>query len=433
MKKNEKIKTISEYGELSLSELNNEIDGNVVKLIRKINKSHKTEFFKITDNKIKATQYVGFVKIKNCTIQVVPKILDDDVDNVHFLIQLLKYTKKLNVKEQGTSGMNKLKGDFPEILINLFAKNLKELLKMDLKKNYVLTEDNLSFLKGKLMIKENLKENRVNKTKYYCKYDEFTENNMMNQIFKFVTTTLLQITNYSVNKHLLEDILSYLSEVDYKHIKIKDFDKIHITRLNKSYEPIINLCRLFIQNSSIEFSSSKIESFIFLFDMNILFEEFIFRFIKKYKSKIKINICENIELVKEQHFIGKLFNKFHMKVDILLRGEGDNCLLIDTKYKILNDDKTHQGVSSSDMYQMFAYSTSQKDIYEDIILLYPANKKIKESIEEITMNHDISGGKKIRVHIRTIELSKIYDAHNKKIKEPLIIEELNKSLNVSKN
>ena len=430
MKKN-KLITISEYGKVSQEKLERKVGPGAIKLLKKINRLNKADVFKLTYDGVKATQYVGFVKVKKCTIQVIPKILDNDTDNVHFLIQLLKYTQKLNVKDQGISGLDKLKDDFFEILIFLFARNLREFLKKNFNKNYVFKEDNIPFLKGKLMLKENLRKNAVNQTKYYCRYDDFTEDNLMNQTFKFTASALFKATRFFANKRLLKDILFYLSEVSHKRITAADIQKIHLTRLNQEYEPILNLCKRFLENSSIEFRSSNLESFAFMFDMNKLFEEFVFRFIKKHRSKINIESYDSIEMVKGQFFIGKLFNEFNMQVDMLIKDKNDKRLLIDTKYKLLKKETNHQGISQSDMYQMFAYSASQSKVYEEVILLYPANKKIKENVKEITLKHYIPDKPTVKIHIRTIELSKIFDPAKKKIDESCMIEELNKALQVS--
>ena len=98
----------------------------------------------------------------------------------------------------------------------------------------------------------------------------------MNRIFKFTASILIKISRSNTNKKLLEDTLIYLCDVTFKNIELADFNKIHITRLNSGYEPLINLCKSFLENTSIHFSSSKLETFVFMFDMNRLFEEFVF-------------------------------------------------------------------------------------------------------------------------------------------------------------
>lgn len=58
-----------------------------------------------------------------------------------------------------------------------------------------------------------------------------------------------------------------------------DFERVRFNRLNEEYEPLINLAKLFIENMSLELQGSRFRTFSLLFDMNILFEEFVGEFL----------------------------------------------------------------------------------------------------------------------------------------------------------
>ena len=94
--RNSKLITLSEYGELPLKELEEKIHQRGINLIKRLNLRHGVELFRLLHDRIKATQFVGFVRIRDHTIQVIPKIFGDNhVDNLHFLLQLLRYTRKI--------------------------------------------------------------------------------------------------------------------------------------------------------------------------------------------------------------------------------------------------------------------------------------------------------------------------------------------------
>lgn len=108
--------------------------------------------------------------------------------------------------------------------------------------------------------------------------------------------------------------------------------------------------------------------------MNKLYETFLSEFIRKNKNILKVKHNLNLIDTKDQKVIGKLFEEFKMKCDLLLtynENGSNHYLLIDFKYKILDPDKKKYGVSISDLYQMFAYSESQEQKYRTIILIYP--------------------------------------------------------------
>jgi len=400
--------------------------------LKKINKiysktSNKEDtVFKIYGNMVRAKQFVGIIKVKNQTIQILPKILsfkdnnktNDDSDIIQNLLFMLKYTKKLDLKETDFTDVKKHK-DLFEVMIYLFAKNFLELLKFNLYKNYELQEGNLNYLKGKLKLKEHLSKNIVNKAKFYCGYDEFLEDNLLNQIFKATIVKLIKITKSNDTYKLLITCNLILNEVSLKRISFTDITKVKFTRFNNIYKSSFNLAKLLLFGNSIELSFGDVSTFSMLFDMNKLFEEFIYEFIKKeisYKEKF---------IIKSQTQNKKVFKKsdigyFYLKPDILIYNSNSKYpkLIIDTKYKILNKNKSHKGVSSSDIYQMIVYGMRYfKGAIKEkkIILLYPKpfnselNTKIGSSYTEENIN----------IEIRTVNLN-----INLKQKKDILVKEL---------
>ncbi|MBC2524508.1 hypothetical protein HGI67_16310 [Clostridium beijerinckii] len=387
--------------------------------LEKINRVHKCSIFKLLKKEIVATQYVGFIKIKNKTIQVIPKIFkNNDNENLHFLLYMLQYTEKLKIKNFSLTSFNKIDGSFFEVFIWLYARNLLDILKPGIKKQYVVNEENSNFLKGKFLIGEHIKYNNFNNAKFFCSFDEFTEDNRLNQILKYVSNILIQVSKNSTNKKYLKQILFILDEVQLKKVTVDDIDKIHFSRLNEEYRPIINLCKLILSNTTISFGLSKIETFSFMFDMNKLFEEFIYKFIKKHKEEI------GIKNISGQKLLGKLFGEFNMYYDIYIKDENNRDIIIDTKYKSPADMNKHYGLSQADFYQMFAYSQSQEKKIENIILLYP-----KSTIEESSFKHS-DGINKINLFIKCIDIQTIWDEKNKRLNKDAFIDNIKECINI---
>ncbi len=427
-----KIITLSEFEEIPFSMLEERVGKGSAHFLNKLNRLHGVELFRLSYNTVKATQFVGFVKILGYTIQVVPKIFGDDkTHNLQFLLQLLRYTKKISIKEHEMGLLSELKDDFLEIIIYLFAKNLRDLLKRDFKKAYIEFEDNTPFLKGKLLIDKQVSKNSINNTTFCCRFEQFTENNLMNQLFKYVASILIKVSNSVPNKKLLEDILIFLCDVEYVCLSSSDIERIHFTRLNSTYEPLVNLCRLILENMSVQFISSKLETFMFMFDMNRLFEEFVFEFIKKNRSRIFVNDTDQVIFVKDQIYVGTLYGEFKMRGDMLIQCCSGKRILLDTKYKVLDDEVIHGGLSQSDFYQMFAYSTSQEQKYKDIFLLYPCKETTGNDFGKRILTHSLSDKETVTLHVSTIKLTKIFDVINNRIDEKAMVNELNKAFSVS--
>jgi 5-methylcytosine-specific restriction enzyme subunit McrC len=330
---------------------------------------------------------------------------------------MLNFTKKLRIKELDVAPLIEKGRELFEILISQFAKKTLETIQRNAYKQYVTIESNLAFLKGKIQFREHLRRNLIVKNRFYTQYDEFSEDNLLNQALKYTTYLLANVCRDARNLKNLEHILSLLTEVSFREISIDDLEKIHLTRLNHEYEPLVNYCKLFISRSSVELSVGKISVFSFILDMNELFEEYIGQFIKREFS-------ECYEVIRLQgpvnHFVNekisngnKKGNRFQLKPDIVLykrREDETPQLLIDTKYKKLREMGGREPVDQRDLYQMYAYC--RKYQCPTCVLLYP---KWGAFLEIIDYHIDEDA----QVRIRTVDLNRDLRAQRRELKQEL--------------
>jgi len=388
--------------------------GKVIREVRKLNKSFfkndgETGLFNlISNNRIKAGSYVGIVQVGRRTIEVLPKVLSERAENSEEsfvrknLLFMLSYVNKLDLKETDIAKIKKTT-DLFEVIIHLFAKNLLELLKKDFVRNYNQYENNNNFLKGKLLISEQIKFNLFNESKFYCRYDVFTENHLLNQILKVTVTKLLKFKVSSQTYKLLSNCAFILQDIPLKKITFQDCSKIRFNRLNGKYKTVFNLAKLLLFGNSTALNSSNIESYSIMFDMNKLFEEFIAQFIRRnFKEKI-----EDIKTPKasEHVFLGKPpvnFTRFQLQPDIYIKFIEGKILIIDTKYKELKQGTKNYGVSQSDIYQMVMYGLRyfhKEEVIKEIILLYP-----QYGFDINEKNIELQTEENIIIKIKTINL-----------------------------
>ncbi|MDD2871575.1 MAG: hypothetical protein PHS49_06305 [Candidatus Gracilibacteria bacterium] len=367
--------------------------------IDKINNLAKTEIFEIkANNIIKAKQYVGIVKVNNKNIQVLPKIFGENNDSIiKNLLYMLSYTKKLKIKESDIAHLGQIQ-DLFEIFIYIFAKELLELLRKDFKKNYNLIEENSSFLKGKLLFSQHIKNNLFNKSKFFVEYEKMDENILLNIFLNSVCNKLIKITNSKSNFKLLSKCVFILKDIDTKIFKsVNQLNNLKFNKQNKEYKEVFGLAKLLYFGNSPDFSSNLEDNFSILFDMNVLFEEFIAEFIKKNENEF------GIKSITSQSTSKYVFNnnKFLLKPDIILDFESNTRLIIDTKYKkICNESSINYGVSSNDIYQMFVYGMRYFEVTQNeknIVLLYP--------LYEQAVNTIYNSEENIKIYIKTINLN----------------------------
>lgn len=325
------------------------------------------DFFR---HELRARNFVGVVAADGATVEILPKIHgDDDEANLGYLLALLRYTGKLATKRGDVAGLGEHRGSFLEEWIFHFATELNGLLRRNYKQKYIEIEERSSFVRGKLLTERDLDGSSALSARYPCRYEIFTPDHLLNRTLKFCNSLLMKQTRSPKNRATLRENGFLLADVSDAPVFVRDLDRIHLDRLNREYDSILGLCRLLLENSALDLRAGRISQLAIVFDMNKLFEEFVAEFLRRNKGSISIG-GYSLEEVETQKSLGKLFGKFDMRVDVILRTSGGTFLL-DTKYKVLGDDREHSGLSQSDFYQMYAYAKAGKTEYEGVILLYP--------------------------------------------------------------
>ncbi len=300
--------------------------------------------------RIRAKNFTGIINVGDLIINIKPKI---GLNNLFFLIN---YCYKLPFRFDEEAPMEQSYEIF-NYYIYLFANATKEIIRKGVYRRYLDKVENTIYLKGRLLIEQNIRNTIVDKTKNVCKFDEYTENVLENHILKYITKKLIRIVDNKEIKNTLRYNLLYLNAID-RSIKVtnNDFDKIIYTRLNKNYEYPLNLAKFFINNIFIKdiLGSKRVSSF--LVDMNKLFESFVFMALQeKLESSIYKVVYQKSLFLDDSRKI-KIFP------DILIQKKGKASIVIDVKYKIENN------YINSDIYQLIAYC-KRMNIRNGIIVL----------------------------------------------------------------
>lgn len=360
-----------------------------------------------TPSGIETTSWVGVIKYKNTHLQILPKLIytkeyEEDYDDktkeetisnvLKNLIFMLSYTKKLDIKTSNDAKLLASKNPFIEILIREYANSLFECFKRLTPKKYVRVKDNLNYLKGKIKFTENIRYNSSNQAKFYCQYDEFSENNILNQLFLFVSTCLYNISTDSYNKKTLKFIINYYSDIKLVRFDRFTAEKINLSRNQKLFKKPFNLAKMFIEKTSVDLSKNKFESITLIWDMNKLFEEFVFEIMKKNESelgwKFTAQKCKKL-------LIGDENKKRNTYVDIFAE-KYNGKIIIDTKYKIF---KGIDDFSNADVFQVSTYCLLHNT--DKAILIYPRWNKQIPNIPSFKLNSD---EKDIKIDFKTINL-----------------------------
>jgi 5-methylcytosine-specific restriction enzyme subunit McrC len=373
MKMNNKA-TISEFGligceiEPSNKFLCAKVDKDFYKELESFAKTDKgKDVLQFTGNGryLQAKSYVGTIQTTSGFIlEILPKtVKDNDVEkSKQIFMKLLHLLYKLpNYKNIDSSNFELIKNlEIFEIFIFMFLEEVGIIIKKGIKSDYVGFEDNLFYLKGKLLINEQIKRNSVHKERFYVQYDEYNQNRAENRLIKSTLKLLSNISKEFNNQRKIRQYMQHMNWIDLSLNIDKDFSMVKTGRGMEHYKNALIWSKVFLKKESFSSFSGDTVAFAILYPMEKLFECFVEWWLEKKYPHLQIE-AQNGGV----DFVKKLFT---VRPDFLIKKDNQVICVADAKWKLIESDKEF---SQSDFYQLFAYKhiflKEQKENYKDEI------------------------------------------------------------------
>lgn len=344
----------------------------------KFNELHQNKYFTIIHQGIRFGSYVGVIQIGGLTIEILPKA--DNNENAdknlwqNVLLNMLKICKKIQVESISETQLKKRYHSILDVYFELYLNEIERLVKKGLIKKYRNNQSNQNALKGKLLFAQNIQKNVVHKEHFYCEHQVYDKNHLLHQILYKGLLVLKTFVNDSL-KDKLNRLLFEFQDIENINIQKKHFDKIIIDRKNHDYQKAIDIAKIIILNYSPSLNYGNENLLTLLFDMNALWEEYIFRILQKHKT-------DEIEISFQNS--DKFWENKRIRPDIVLKTK-DETFVIDTKWKIIEANNP----SDDDLKQMFVYNLHWKA--EKTLLLYPKTNQMDSEFG--TFHYDNLGKK----------------------------------------
>jgi len=403
--------TLYEYQFIAYGQLGISLTHPFIDALDAFNQQEKIDYIQIKRDGIQATQYVGIIQTDMGTVNILPKIdstisINSEQTATRNLITMLCYAYDMPLIAQHNANLNTHQGSWFEVLTAFFAQTLYEQLRQGIEQVYVTIEERQPTLKGRWLIGQQLSKYPHLRHTFDTRYDDFLPDTPLNQVLRYAVEALLPMARLPENQRLLAEIQTLLHHVSLPHhITTQDLDHVFFTRLNERFYPAFQLARLFIESMTQVMQSGQSPLKAFIFDMNVLFERFVAQFLKRHwhriagKSHRQFDIQAQMQGTRAIHLAQRQdgLSVFKLKPDLLLRDNLHQAVVImDTKYKRLDDKKTDLAVSESDIYQMLAYAGRLN--CKRVLLLYPSNSG--QVVDNQFSIHDSD----VKIDIRTINI-----------------------------
>lgn len=244
-----------------------------------------------------------------------------------------------------------------DLFAEILSKGVSYLLKQGLHKEYVVKEDTLTTLRGKLNLQGTIKERILQRTNLACEYDELTINNVFNQIIKTTVGVLISKSDVKrERKNNLRKLMIFFDGIDDIDQSAIRWNLLRYDRNTRTYQMIHSLCYFILQNLllSTEQGNSKMPQFSDE-HMNLLFQRFVMEYYKKHHPEYKAT-AKQIRWNFSDYGANSSSILPIMQSDITLT-LGERTLIIDTKYysKNLQEHFGKFSINSPNFYQIHTY------------------------------------------------------------------------------
>lgn len=346
---------------------------------------------------IKVKNYVGVIETnEGLHLEILPKIhlnktLNAEVETKQIFLKMLKHLKNSPFASISKAHLDAPK-DFPilEVFIKSYIDEVENQFRRGLKHEYTSHENNISFLKGKLMVAENIRRNHSDKVKFFCEYSDYSPNISLNRIIKSTLTKLLNVASNFRNIYSINKLLSHLEEVDSSLDIRSDFSKINVAnRLMLQYQTIVNWSEIFLTNKSFTNFKGDNSNMAILFPMEKIFEDYIAYLFKKFSDGHRIKTQDRSYFLVEH----KNQKRFGLRPDIVVDKDFMQQKVVDTKWKLLDESASSKNynISQSDMCQLYAYGKKYTTATQEprLVLLYPSNPNFTNKLDHFIYEGDL--------------------------------------------
>jgi 5-methylcytosine-specific restriction enzyme subunit McrC len=319
--------------------------------------------------RLDATAWVGVVRFSELEIQIVPKLVGENLG----ILQMLEYSSGLGALarlDAARTLATERDGSLVDLLALLLAEGSIRIAKQGILHDYVTREESLARVRGRLLVFEQVTRRYGQLQTLECRFDELETDIPENQLLAAGLAIAKRAANDPDVRRLVARAHAIYSEAADSAASLIDPPVFDYTRRNEHYRPAHLIARMFIRNLAVNdlYAPGSGESFAFLLDMNRLFEDFITRVLQDVFRDTDVRVRPQVRdssLIRDAR-TGKPYAA--VIPDILLES-GVNPVRqvpVDAKYKLYDQRKIDQG----DIYQTFFYAWAYAD--EDSVTDAPA-------------------------------------------------------------
>ena len=326
-------------------------------------------YFRLCYNGIQFCEYVGVIQVGKTVIEILPKADKNPSSKQEekkwrdVLIGMLRVIGAFDIHSTSNSHLKIKSNTILDLYFELFIKEVEYLIHSGLVKKYRKKESNLTALKGRLQFGKHIQHNLVHKENFYVSHSTYDVEHLLHFILYKTICLLKQInTNVFLHSRIGSLLLNFPEMPDLK-VTESTFDKIIFNRKTQKYQSAIEIAKLLLLKYHPDICKGKNHVLALMFDMNLLWERFVYVSLRKAISSGHTITAQSTKLFWKP----KDGNYSKIRPDIVLNLNTEQCVVLDTKWKNLGG----KNPSPEDLRQMYVYHEYFRA--NKVALVYPNN------------------------------------------------------------
>jgi 5-methylcytosine-specific restriction enzyme subunit McrC len=361
-----------------------------------------------------AGNYIGVLATPAGTLEILPKLakagrgdLDNQPDNLRKVVQhMLASVPELPFRETATAEQGQQDDTLFEWFIARFLSKVLHVVRRGIRSSYETLEDNLPFLRGRLVLSEHLRRNIADVSHLYVRFDEFTTNRPENRLIHAALHKAFSASRQQENRRLARELMAAFVVVPPSTNKQVDFKAWRLERGATHYTGLREWCLALLDPYSPTPIKGELKFESFLFPAETLFERYVAERLRQALRQpggrgVNLQVQTQKRTLFTDNSRGPFGKSYGLRPDIVLRrpkiGRGYEVLICDAKWKLYETGDKNLGVAQGDLYQLFAYARylcSEKDSVQ-LALIAPKGS----ALTQVTGPHRFNDGAQPRIDL----------------------------------
>lgn len=315
----------------------------------RVNEQQPQRFLEAGHRSLRFLSRVGVVQVDGVTFEILPKV-DRPTDGADaeakwhgVLVEMLCIARHVPI-HSGRHGMLELRErDLLSVFMLLFVDQVDRLVREGLARSYRGNQANLRQFRGRLLVKDHLRENLLHRERFFTAHTIFDEDNAANATLREALVAVSRCANEGEIADRSRRLLAIFPELKPRR---RGLSLLPHTRSLARYTDALTLARWILDHFVPSPTGGTDHAFVYLVDMNVLFQEFVATMLKRLTSPTLQVACQ----ARRAFWPEEQTSRRGLKPDLVVTNSVGN-LVIDTKWKAHGT----KAPSDEDLRQVYVY------------------------------------------------------------------------------